>query len=222
MNHVSAFLETISTTQDTITIYRGHADAALFKLKPSIGRHFTGSWNKVVEREKKSLDEFKKRAIPYLRYTPKLDIDWLCLMQHYGCSTRLIDFTSNPLVALFFAADPLFKMDGEVIIANYASYEEVSNEELFKRTCDFAYSPSHITERIIGQFASFVYSSNPNQPIKTNTSVKNYPVKKELKHLIRSELMTLGINQSTLFPGLDGICKDINDSLVLDLMLEDI
>ena len=219
MNQVTKFLKSISSDEDII--YRGHADFE-WKLIPSIGRYFTGPWGKVVEREKKSLDEFKKRAIPYLKYTPKSDIEWLCLMQHHGCSTRLLDFTSNPLIALFFATDPSIEKDGEVIVAKYGrSYENVSNEKLFERTHDFAYFPPHITERIIGQFGSFVYSSNPIQPL-SDKQIDKIHIKQDSNQPIRSELKALGISHSTLFPGLDGICKDINDSLVFDLMLEDL
>lgn len=107
-----------------------------------------------------------------------------------------------------------------MIIAKYGrSYENVSDKKLFERTHNFAYFPSHITERIIGQFGCFVYSSIPNQPI-SDKQIDKMTIDKMLESHIRVELNKIGICQSTLFPGLDGISKDINDSLKFDLILQ--
>ena len=202
-------------------IYRGHANAD-WKLIPSIGRHFSGHWDKVSKIETDALENFKKKSIPFLKYSPKLDIEWLCLMQHHGCATRLLDFTTNPLIAIFFATDPTIESDGEFIIADYGrSYESVSNDNLFQRKNNFAYFPPHITERIIGQFGCFVYSCAPPNPI-SDKQLYRIRINKDRKYIIRTELKTIGISQSTLFPGLDGICKDINDSLVVELMLSEL
>lgn len=206
---------------DENVIYRGHADID-WKLLPSIGRHFSGAWDKVSELERKALENFKKKSIPFLKYSPKSDIEWLCLMQHHGCATRLLDFTTNPLIAIFFATDPIVESDGEIIIAEYGrSYENVSNDNLFKRKNNFAYFPPHITERIIGQFGCFVYSCDPPNPLDEK-QLHKIRIEQDKKYIIRAELKTIGISQSTLFPGLDGICKDINDSLVVELMLSEL
>lgn len=44
------------------------------------------------------LPEFKKQYVSTL--------DWLCFMQHYGLPTRLLDWSENVLVALWFAVNP--------------------------------------------------------------------------------------------------------------------
>lgn len=202
-------------------IYRGHADHS-WELKPSIGRHFEGQWSAVLEKEIKALEEFKKRSIPYLKHPPKSDIEWLCLMQHHGCATRLLDFTTNPLIALFFASDPAHRKDGSFIIAEYnRAYENVSNEKLFERKHSFAYHPPHITERIIGQSGCFVYSNRPNNPLNEK-QIEIIKINKRDKFRIRSELSSLGVTYSSLFPGMDGVCKDLNDALVFDLEIENL
>ncbi len=207
------------------TIYRGQADSS-WELKPSIGRHYTKDWNNVLDFEKKSLSEFKKQSIPYLKYTPNTDIEWLCLMQHHGCATRLLDFTTNPLIALFFASDPVERHDGVVVLVkNMHSYDNVADDRFFDVSHDFAYYPSHITERIIGQSGCFVYSSIPNQGLSNESAnlsmyIETIKIPMGEKFIIRSELKYLGIHYSTLFPDIDGVCKDLNQTLVGQLISE--
>lgn len=215
MKYVTELLDQI--THDENTIYRGHADTE-WVLKPSIGRHFNGDWNEVVDLEKKALSDFKKRAIPYLKYQPQADIEWLCLMQHHGLATRLLDFTTNPLIAIFFATEPTHRSNGELIIARYGrSYENVSDDKLFERPNSFAYHPPHITERIVGQQGCFVYSNKPNSPLN-DKQISTITIAQKNKYKIREELATLGISNSLLFPSTDGVCRDINDRLIASLI----
>ena len=56
-------------------------------------------------RERDQLTRFRASAHSYLGHLPHDNdpLSWLALMQHYGAPTRLLDFSFNPAVALYFA-----------------------------------------------------------------------------------------------------------------------
>lgn len=57
-----------------------------------------------LKREHKEFRELELRY-PAIFDSAKSTIDKLAIMQHYGLPTRLIDFTTNPLLALYMAID---------------------------------------------------------------------------------------------------------------------
>ncbi len=95
--------------------YRGHSNKKKYKLEPSLfrkdenGNYLYKDNEHILYREllvSNSVD-FQEDV-----YT----LDSLVRMQHYSLPTRLLDITSNPLIALYFACKSAPDEDGEVIL----------------------------------------------------------------------------------------------------------
>ena len=102
ISSVSEFIQKIvqrDKEAGTETFYRGHANKD-WELLPSIFRTPNGVekehllFRDMVAHEPQSFSECKSA------------LDYLVQMQHYGLPTRLLDMTTNPLVALYFACQP--------------------------------------------------------------------------------------------------------------------
>jgi len=87
--------------------FRGHASSE-WELSPSLVREINSqehpSLDKLALVEQYALKRFKQLAPAVLGgRTVSDEGEWLLLMQHYRLPTRLLDWTENPLVALYFA-----------------------------------------------------------------------------------------------------------------------
>jgi hypothetical protein len=174
------------------------------------------------------LSKFKKYALPYLGSRPESQHDWLIIAQHHGVPTTLLDWTTNPLKALFFAIeDPsLDDEDGAVWAFEPRTYLEdftlLPSLLGYDYLRDFlCYFPAHITPRVIAQESCFTFfplrpSAKPVPPLENIKYYKDEVVKLvkfripgESKEMCRHELAKLGISHRSIFPGLDGVAISI-------------
>lgn len=117
IENINQFLDEIKKLESkngNSLFYRGHSDKT-YDLEPSIYRKDKKT-NKLlyIENEDKIYRETIAK-VPY-DFNGKNTIESLVLMQHYGVPTRILDLTTNPLVALYFACVGDKDKDGEVIV----------------------------------------------------------------------------------------------------------
>lgn len=117
-------------------VFRGQSDAN-WGLQSTLERVLGDKWSSENARkfENHSLDTFKSKYHIYsgTEHIPKSKLSWLSVMQHYGVPTRLIDFTTSPYIALYFALetyDPLSGKDLSIFAIDYSSLMEASIQHI--------------------------------------------------------------------------------------------
>ena len=191
------------------TVYRGVKDEH-YGLIPKIGR--IKRYRRDMEKE--VLEEFKRRAIPYVTPRPSNDWEWLFIAQHHGLPTRLLDWTENPLVALFFAVDGPAESNSAIYAFWCPAVRESGLYDAQGKMYDpfdipglRLLSPLHLTSRMIAQSGAFTIHPEPDKPLEPDSSsflLKKLVIPKTKRDEFRYILFKYGIHRASLFPDLDG------------------
>jgi hypothetical protein len=201
--------EIIDRYEKRVMIYRG-VKSVTYDLVPKIGRITPPSPDDDRgENEQEIIRTWKERALPFLTSVPQTDWDWLALGQHHSLPTRLLDWTSNPLVACYFAVEE--QSDSNCMIYAYETRWFISvkdNPDPFDYKKVGKFIPRHITARITAQSGLFTIHPNPYVPF-TSDKIDRIIIPNDIRFTLKKTLNRYGINRVSLFPGLDGLARHI-------------
>ena len=208
------FHQVISKYDYRVYLFRGVSKLS-YRLKPKIGR-IEHAHADFYTFESTLMKQFKKLSTPYLNKSPENEWEWLAIAQHHGLSTRLLDWSRNPMVAAYFAICSDYNCESVIYAMDSSQFDENIDYVNVPYIYDSAlanevkiFEPNHITSRIIAQNGLFTFHSDPMKPLDAIPGIvfDKIIIKRRFKKELKKTLDVYGINKAALFPGLDGITE---------------
>ncbi len=208
----SLFLAFVDRHQQANWIFRGVGDAVNHALVPKVGRP-DYAYDEAIERV--IFANFKRRARQFIDAPGMTDWDMLALAQHHGLPTRLLDWTTNPLVAAYFAVT---SSRGDQLSRVYAARAPtlIDTDRIatpFDCSTVVAFIPSAVAPRIVAQRGLFTIHPNPTIPwdrgVRYGATERAFDIDARFRPFFEKKLFQVAIDAAAIMSDLDGLCQTL-------------
>jgi hypothetical protein len=142
------------------------------------------------------------------------DWDWLFVAQHHGLPTRLLDWTTNPLVSAYFACQPSprGKKNGEIIAIEAASVPSIDTRvapspfDLVKPGLVY---PTALAARISAQRGLFSIHPQPDKPWILKNKTDRFDIPAAQKEILLGFLAGVGVDAAMVMADMDGLASNL-------------
>lgn len=223
--------------------FRGHPRKDLL-LEPRVLRTFDGDDERrdgqAIEAAEQMINQRFRREAASLLPEPLDPADLYFLAQHHGLPTRLLDWTTNGLAALFFTAVSHPEHDGEVI-ATVPDWRMTTDDPQGRRAQLLAEAPFPQRHTVVRDAVSYLFGEGerpaapmvvpvlpdlrfqrmlqqgacftlhlPGSGSVREEAVVRFVIPRDRKSDLVRSLRALGMSWSRLFPDLDHLCLELS------------